>query len=227
MMSALTLPILALGPGARRPKRALHPAFEQREAHVAFDISSTKRQFAQVIGGAASVGARARLRRRAEAATRLPHPQAHRVARRGDGSQRLPRPVQGAHMLQRHTSVSSHDRTHDVCTNSPQPSPSAGARSAPYTQRLEQREAHDAFDISSTKRQCAQVIGGAAHLGARAGLRRRAEVATRLPQAHGRSALRDAAMVASGCPARCTGAQRPRSARSAERERECDAATPY
>ena len=38
----------------------------------------------------------------------------------------------------------------------------------PYTQRLEQREALDALDISSTKRQFAQVIGGAAHVGARA-----------------------------------------------------------
>ena len=35
-----------------------------------------------------------------------------------------------------------------------------GARSAPCTERLEQREAHDVFDVPTTKRQRAQLSGG-------------------------------------------------------------------
>ena len=49
-----------------------------------------------------------------------------------------------------------------IMSESPLPtlSPSAGARSAPCDKRLDQREAHDVFDIPTTKRQRAHVYGG-------------------------------------------------------------------
>ena len=103
---------------------------------------------------------------------------------------------------------------------------SAGARSAPCTQRLEQREAHDAYDIASTKRQYAQVIGGAASVGARArsAHRRRARSAKRQPGCRRRMG------VARRATRRWQPAADPPSAQAAapsqrypgaEREREC------
>ena len=72
------------------------------------------------------------------------------------------------HMLRQHASVPPTLAHDDVCTTPPQPSPSAGAPSAPCAERLEQRKAHDIFDIPTNKRQCAQVIAEGAHVGARA-----------------------------------------------------------
>ena len=59
----------------------------------------------------------------------------------------------------------------DVWTTPPHPRPrqERERRSAPCTERLEQREAQDVFDVPITKRQRAQVIGGGGtHVGARA-----------------------------------------------------------
>ena len=104
MMSGPPLPTLALG-RTRSPRCT--ERLEQRAAHDVFDIPTTKRQRAQVIGGG-HVGARARSAHASapsaqrEAATGLPKAPgraaraigAERVARGGDGSQRLPCPAQ-------------------------------------------------------------------------------------------------------------------------------------
>jgi hypothetical protein len=122
------------------------------------------------------------------------------------------------HMLRQHASVPRTLAHDDVCTNSPQPSLSAGARSAPCTERLEQREALDAFDIPTTKRQCVQVIRGAAHVGAPRH-RRRARSARWQPGCRRRMGVARSATrrwKPAAAPPGAQGAQRPRSARSAE-----------
>ena len=59
MISGPPLPTLVLGRSAKRTKPSTE-RLEQREAHEVFDITTTKRQRAHVIGGGALVGAWAR-----------------------------------------------------------------------------------------------------------------------------------------------------------------------
>ena len=102
-----------------------------------------------------------------------------------------------------------------VMPETPPPSPSAGARSAPCTKRLDQRKAHDVFDIPTVpRRQRAQPGEHMWALG-------RAAPTPLVP-----SAQREAA---TGLPYRRPGAQRPRHqrrARSARRRWQPAAAPP-